>query len=155
MSNAGVKLDDDLLAHMALHHLPDSHSTTKQVIIATSEASNIALTVTGVLSQINELVKDNDTPTPIPTALNTRANSKSSSYEKCSNGSHNPKTAHSADACWQLHPDQNSVQQCYNHRQSSFHLGQDWEYLWKTHLRYRMFSNNDPRQKDVLQLQHS
>ena len=76
MSNAGVKLDDDLLAHMALHHLPDSHSTTKQVIIATSEASNIALTVTGVLSQINELVKDNDTPTSTPTALNTRANSK-------------------------------------------------------------------------------
>lgn len=36
MTNAGVKLDDDLLAHMALHHLPAEHQTTKQVIIATT-----------------------------------------------------------------------------------------------------------------------
>ncbi|KAG0142674.1 hypothetical protein CROQUDRAFT_47633, partial [Cronartium quercuum f. sp. fusiforme G11] len=28
MNDAGVKLDDDLLAHMALHHLPDEHKTT-------------------------------------------------------------------------------------------------------------------------------
>lgn len=107
MSNAGVKLDDDLLAHMALHHLPEAHSTTKQVIIATSESSNTALTVSGVLGQINELVRDNDSSTPNPTALNTRSSSKSNSYEKCSNGTHNPKTAHSAETCWQLHPDKN------------------------------------------------
>lgn len=28
MANAGVKLDDDLLAHIALHHLPLEHTTT-------------------------------------------------------------------------------------------------------------------------------
>lgn len=28
MANSGVHLDDDLLAHMALHHLPAEHSTT-------------------------------------------------------------------------------------------------------------------------------
>ena len=46
-------------------------STTKQVIIATSEASNLTLTVSGVLSHINELVKDNDGPINNSTALNT------------------------------------------------------------------------------------
>lgn len=40
MSNSGVHLDDDLLAHMALHHLPEEHSTTRQVIIATAELSD-------------------------------------------------------------------------------------------------------------------
>lgn len=74
MENSGVKLDDDLLAHMALHHLPAEHLTTKQVIIGTSESSNIALTVNGVLSQINELIRDGDSkPASNPTALNTRA----------------------------------------------------------------------------------
>lgn len=30
MPNAGVKLDGNLLAHMTLHHLPESHLTTKK-----------------------------------------------------------------------------------------------------------------------------
>lgn len=108
MSNAGVKLDDDLLAHMALHHLPESQSTTKQVIIATSEASNTALTVSGVLNQINELVRDGDSSlNNTSTALNTRVKGKSSTYEKCANGIHNPKTAHPEESCWQTHPEKN------------------------------------------------
>lgn len=107
MSNAGVKLDDELLAHMALHHLPESHGTTKQVIIATLEASNTALTVSGVLSQINELIKDNDSSSSNPTALSTRANGKNPTYKKCSNGIHNPKTTHPAETCWQLNPEKN------------------------------------------------
>lgn len=36
MRNAGVKLDDNLLAHMALHHLPNNHKTARQVLIATA-----------------------------------------------------------------------------------------------------------------------
>lgn len=28
-------------------------------------------------------------------------------YEKCSNSQHNPKTAHSEESCWQLHPTKN------------------------------------------------
>lgn len=108
MSNAGVKLDTYLLAHMALHHSPESHSTTKQVIIATSEASNSALAVSGVLNQINELVRDGDSnSTNTSSSLNTRFKSKSTAYEKCSNGLHNPKTAHSEDSCWQTHPEKN------------------------------------------------
>lgn len=107
MSNAGVKLDDDLLAHMALHHLPVHHQTTRQVIIATAESSNTALTVNGVLSQINELIRDGESSKTNATALNTRSrfqNHTQGIFERCTNGSHNSKTAHSADKCWQLHP---------------------------------------------------
>lgn len=111
MNNAGVKLDDDLLAHMALHHLPAEHHTTRQVIIATSESSNVALTLKGVLSQINELIEDGDTKTTsTSTALNTKSRqnyTRQSNYERCSNGSHNANTAHSAEECWQLHPNKN------------------------------------------------
>ena len=107
MSNAGVKLDDDLLAYMALHHLPENHSTTKQVIIATSEASNSALTVNGVLNQISDIVRDSDSnKTTAGASLNTRVKIKTNTYEKCTNGTHNPKTAHTEDTCWQVHPDQ-------------------------------------------------
>lgn len=107
MSNAGVKLDDDLLAHMALHHLPPNHQTTKQVMIATAESSNVVLTVNGVLSQINELVRDSENSKLTATALNTRTRSQGAQnpfYERCTNGTHNPKTAHSSENCWQLHP---------------------------------------------------
>lgn len=106
MSNAGVKLDDDLLAHMALHHLPAEHSTTRQVIIATSESSNTALTINGVLNQITELVKDGDSVKTSATALSTRTKTRNQSlvYERCTNGNHNPKTAHTEETCWQLHP---------------------------------------------------
>lgn len=110
MSNAGVKLDDNLLAHMALHHLPTDHKTTRQVIIATAESSNIALTLDGVLSQINELVLDVEVSKNTAAALNTRSKPTGNhpvTWERCSNGVHNPKTAHSADECWQLHPNRN------------------------------------------------
>lgn len=110
MSNAGVHLDDDLLAHMALHHLPSDHQTTRQVMIATAESSNTALTVNGVLSQINELIRDGEMSKSSATALNVRSKSNQSRYpnwEICLNGTHNPKTAHSADSCWQLHPEKN------------------------------------------------
>lgn len=110
MTNAGVKLDDDLLAHMTLHHLPDNHSTTKQVIIATSEASNSALSVAIVLNQINELVRDDDVVQSNATAYNTRSKNKSINYERGSNGTHNPKTAHTGSSCWQVHPDKNPRQ---------------------------------------------
>lgn len=50
MSNSGVKLDDNLLAHMALHHLPSEYQTTRQVIITTAESLDTALTLNGVLS---------------------------------------------------------------------------------------------------------
>lgn len=112
MSNLGVHLDDDLLAHMALHHLPTKHLTTRQVMIATAESSDTALTLTGVLSQIQELIRDTNSTTNTATALNVRAkqsniNNRSSSYEQCTNGHRNPKTAHSEENCWQLHPSKN------------------------------------------------
>lgn len=71
MANAGVKLDGDLLSHIVLHHLPLEHQTTKQVMIATAESSNIALTLNGVLSQINELIRDGENQKSTVTALNT------------------------------------------------------------------------------------
>lgn len=112
MTNTGVKLDDDLLAHMALHHFPAEHQTTKPVIIANAESSNVALTVNGVLSQINKLICDGDTKTiTTPLALNTRPrpnyNDIQQNYQRCLNGIHNTKTFHSAENCWQLHPERN------------------------------------------------
>ena len=101
MTNSGVKLDDDLLAHMALHHLPSNHLTTKQVIIATAESSDIALTLNGVLSQTTELIRDGENNKSSVTALNTRTraqNQQHSYLERCSNGNHNPKAPHSADS---------------------------------------------------------
>lgn len=85
MTNSGVHLDDDLLAHMALHHLPVDHSTTRQVIIATAEASDTALTLTGVLSQMHELIRDSDSSKTTASALTTRPknlSNKSQSYER-------------------------------------------------------------------------
>lgn len=109
MTKAGVKLDDDLLAHMALHQLPSNHQTTRQVIIATGESSNTALTVNGVLSQINELIRDSENSKTSINALNVRSRTQGnqSYYERCVNGTHNPKTFHSADNCWQVHPHKN------------------------------------------------
>lgn len=97
MSNSGVHLDDDLLAHMALHHLPPEHLTTRQVLIATAESSDTALTLNGVLGQLHKLIRDSASSKTTVTALSTRAKtgpSHSTGYEKCSNGVHNPKTAH-------------------------------------------------------------
>lgn len=110
MSNSGIHLDDDLLAHMALHHLPPDHSTTQQVIIATAESFNTSLTLTGVLSQMHELIRDLDSTKTTASALISQAkasNSRQTTYERCTHGQHNPKTAHSEDACWQLHPSKN------------------------------------------------
>lgn len=110
MSNAGIHLDDNLLAHMALHHLPSDHHTTRQVIIATAESSNTALTVNSVLSQINELIRDGEMNKSSATALNVRSKTYQQgqpTWERCLNGTHNPKTAHSAENCWQVHPEKN------------------------------------------------
>lgn len=59
-------------SHMALHHLPAEHLTPRQVIIATAESSETALTLTGVLSQMHELIRDNETVKNSATASNTR-----------------------------------------------------------------------------------
>lgn len=112
MMNTGVKLDDDLLAHMALHHLPSEYQTTRQVMIATAESSDVALTVNGVLSQITEIIRDvENSHKPSATALNTRTRSSnrnySSSVKRCTNGSHNPKAQHSSENCWKLYPSKN------------------------------------------------
>lgn len=110
MNNAGVLLNDDLLAHMALHHLPTEYQTTRQVMITTAESSDTALTVNGVLSQINELIKDGESSRTSATALNVKSkhsNTRFPVYERCLNGTHNTKTAHSADECGQLHPEKN------------------------------------------------
>ena len=107
MTDSGVNLDDDLLAHMALHHLPAEHKTTRQVVIATSESSNIALSLSGVLSQMNELICDGTTVNHSANALVSHfktPNQRSNTYERCTKGRHNPKTAHSDESCWQLHP---------------------------------------------------
>lgn len=110
MANAGVKLDDNLLAHISLHHLPLEHTTIRQVMIATAESSNVALTLNGVLSQINELVRDSDSLKTTATALNVchkGPQQRYPVYKRCLNRSHNPKTAHSIDECWQVHPEKN------------------------------------------------
>lgn len=110
MANAGVKLDDDLLAHIALHHLPVEHQTTRQVMIATAESSNTALTLNGVLSQINKLVRDGDNQKTTAAALNVwskQHQQQFSSYKRCLNGTHNPKTAHTVEEFWQVHPEKN------------------------------------------------
>lgn len=111
MTNTGIHLDDDLLAHMALHHLPSEYETTRQVMIASSESSNLALTMNGVLSQINELIKDKSANKPNHSALHTKHQPQSQNphrsnlrYERCTNGRHNPKTANSENDCWKLNP---------------------------------------------------
>lgn len=108
MSDAGVKLDDDLLAHMALHHLPEDHKTTRTVMVATAESSDTALNLSSVLSQINELVRDSSSNKTTSTALTAKTSSTSkrnTSYERCLDGKHNPKTSHSESDCFQLHPE--------------------------------------------------
>lgn len=107
MLNSGVHLDDNLLAHMALHHLPAEHNTTRQVIVATAKSSNSALTLIGVLSQMNELIRDSASTNVTANGLTSCAKNSSNrnlSYARCTNGQHNPKTAHPEESCWQLHP---------------------------------------------------
>lgn len=107
MTNSGVTLDDDLIVDMALHHSPDEYSTTLHVIIATVKASDTALTLTGVLRRMHELIRDNDSTKNTATTLITHSknhSNKSPSYKQCSNGQHNPVTSHTEDSCWQLHP---------------------------------------------------
>lgn len=90
MANAGVKLDNNLLEHIALHHLPLGHQTTRQVMIATAESSNVALSLNGVLSQINELIRDSENHKITATVLNVRPRhnqQRFQSYERCLNGS--------------------------------------------------------------------
>lgn len=72
MMNTGLKLDYDLLAHMTLHHLPGEYQTTRQVIIAPAQSSDVALTLNGVLSQTTELIRDvENNKKPTATAHNT------------------------------------------------------------------------------------
>lgn len=107
MSNAGVKLDDDLLAHMALLHLPEEHRTTRTVMVATAESSDIALTLSSVLSQINELVRDNSSTSTKSSAITakTSPSKRNTNYERCTDGKHNPKTSHTEEECFQVHPE--------------------------------------------------
>lgn len=77
MTNSGIHLDDDLPAHMAPHHFPEEHSTTRQVIIAIAEASDTALTLTGLLIQMHELIRDYDSSKTSTSALITRTKNPS------------------------------------------------------------------------------
>lgn len=77
MDKAGVHLDNDLLVHMVLYHLPLEYLTTQQVIIATAEESDTALTLTGVLSQIHKLIRDHASVQISATTLNTKTQSNS------------------------------------------------------------------------------
>lgn len=56
MTEIGFKLNNDILAHIPLHHLPDEFKPSKNAIINTSEASDTALTLSGALSQLHQLV---------------------------------------------------------------------------------------------------
>lgn len=90
------KLDDDLLAHMALHLLPAHHKATRQVIIPTADSLNTAHTINGLLSQINELIRDSENFKINATALNNRSKAQSYAevnYECCLNGTHNSTPA--------------------------------------------------------------
>ncbi|KAG0139218.1 hypothetical protein CROQUDRAFT_101928 [Cronartium quercuum f. sp. fusiforme G11] len=110
MGAAGVSLDDHLLAHTALYHLPEEHKTTRTVMITSAKASDMVLTLSSVLSQINELVRDGSAATPKNStsafsAKNTGNYKRVTNYERCLNGKHNPKTAHPESECFQLHPE--------------------------------------------------
>lgn len=59
---------------------------------------------------MHELIRDHNSTKTVATALVSSAktsSARSNSYERCTNGQHNSKTAHSEDSCWQLHPDKN------------------------------------------------
>lgn len=105
ITEIGVKLDDNMLAHIALHHLPDEYKPSRNAIIHTSEASNTALTLSGVLSQLHHLVLDSSSSESTTSALAAKSNGRRTAYEQCRNGVHNPKTAHSQDNCYQVHPE--------------------------------------------------
>lgn len=107
MANSGVHLNNDLLAHMALHHLPSADLTTFQVIISTAKSSDTALTLTSVLSQMHESIRDSNNSKSSATALITRkkiSHGLTSTYKRCTNGQHNSKTAHTEEQSWQQHP---------------------------------------------------
>lgn len=107
LSDIGVSLDDDLLAHYLLHLLPDAHKTIKTVIVTTAESSDTALTTAGVLSQVDELVKDNNSTPATSSALTATKTSRHAYRPRCTNGIHNPDTAHDESKCFQLHPELN------------------------------------------------
>lgn len=108
MANSGVKIDENLLAHMALNHLPSEHVTTQQVIISTAESSNTDLTASGVLSQPNKLIKDRKLSRTNPNTLKTWSQASWNFpvlYKHCSSGHHNPNIAHPEQDCWQVNPE--------------------------------------------------
>lgn len=105
LSDIGVNLDDDLLAHDLLHLLLDAHKTIKTVIVTTTESSDTALTTAGVLSQVDELIKDNNSTLTTSSALATTKTSQYGDQPRCTNGIHNPDTAHEELNCFQLHPE--------------------------------------------------
>lgn len=84
---------------MALHHLPEDYRVTKTTMVTTAEVSNTALTTVGVLHQISELaIESNNTTTSALTAK-TVGRRSNATYERCTNGIHNPKTAHTESVC--------------------------------------------------------
>lgn len=105
LADIGVTLDDDLLAHYLLHLLPEAHKTTKTVIVTTAESSDTALTMAGVLSHVDELVKDNNSTPSTTSALATTKTGRYADRPRCTNGVHNPDTAHDESKCFQLHPE--------------------------------------------------
>lgn len=105
LSDIGVSLDDDLLAHYLLHLLPDAHKTIKTVIVTTAESSDTALTTAGVLSQVDELIKDNNSTPSTTSALSTTRANRNADRPRCTNGVHNPDTAHDESKWFQLHPE--------------------------------------------------
>lgn len=109
MTEMGVKLNDDMFAHIALHHLPEEHKPSRKAIIHTSGASDTALTLSGVLSQLHQLVLDSVSDSTT-SALAAKINGKRVSYEQFRNGTHNLKTAHSIYDCFQVHPEKRKSQ---------------------------------------------
>ena len=107
MASVGVKFEDDILAHMALHELSPAYKSIRDLLSHTAESSNSSLTLATVLDHLQQTVLDVQ-PSTTSTALSTE---RRVTYERCLNGSHNPKTAHSEANCYQVHPEKRPSRQ--------------------------------------------
>lgn len=112
LSAIGVKTDDSLIAFFLLYLLPDSMSNVKDLVIHGASITNTNLTVDAVLKHLQNTISDKkiSSTTSQSSALTVRQQSSTSrDWPVCSNGVHNPLTAHNESNCWQLHPEKKTT----------------------------------------------
>lgn len=88
-------------------------SNVKYLVIHGASITNTNLTVDAVLKHLQNTISDKkiNSTNGQSLALTVRQHSSGSrDWPICSNGIHNPLTAHIEANCWQLHPEKKSVQ---------------------------------------------